>query len=182
MEGLLEFARRQGLNSEEAHRALRLNRPSTDAGWVDAVDVGSEALVTAKETMETGRYLEYCYYESTGAPQGRAVLKLLDWEDEGVLNADHGECSDPYYQWYADHDIKEKGAVYHICSGRHSTCRFKLSRGDRRIVIHLDQWRLLSPAAIYYDPGRLPPREGGHVGPNDLKRGSGCQGRWGLRD
>ena len=148
MEGLLEFARKQGLNSEQALRVLRLHRPSSDTGWVDAADVGSEALVIAKETMEAGRYLEYCCYESTGAPQGRAVLKLLDWEDDGVLVAEHCECSDPYYQWYADHDIKERGAVYHICQGKHSTCRFKLPRGDRRIMIHLDRWRLLTPATM----------------------------------
>ena len=148
MEGLLSFALREGLSEEEAQKVLRLNRPVTDAGWVEAEDLGSEALLIAKETMEAGRYLEYACYESTGAPQGRAVLRLQSWEEEGVLKASHGECSDPYYQWYADHDVRDRGAVYHVCTGRHSTCRFKLPRGDRRIVIHLDRWRLLSPAIM----------------------------------
>ena len=76
------------------------------------------------------------------------MLKLQSWEEEGVLTGSHGECSDPYYQWYADHDIRDRGAVYHVCTGKHSTCRFKLPRGDRRIVIHLDRWRLLSPAIM----------------------------------
>ena len=148
MEGLVSFARREGLTEEEAQKVLRLNRPVTDAGWVEAEDLGEEALLIAKETMEAGRYLEYACYESTGAPQGRAVLKLQSWEEEGVLTGSHGECSDPYYQWYADHDIRDRGAVYHVCTGKHSTCRFKLPRGDRRIVIHLDRWRLLSPAIM----------------------------------
>ncbi len=148
MDGLLRFAQREGLTEEEAQKTLRLNRPVTEGGWVDAEDMGSESLLIAKAGMKAGRYLEYTCYESTGAPQGWAVLKLQSWEEEGVLRASHGERSDKYYQWYVDHDIRDKGALYHVCTGKHSTCRFKLPRGDRRILIHLDRWRLLSPATM----------------------------------
>ena len=40
------------------------------------------------------------------------------------------------------------GAVYHICSGEQKRCRMKLARGDKREMVHLDHWRLLSPAAM----------------------------------
>eukprot|EP00435_Cladocopium_sp_Y103_P007424 s3249_g2.t1 len=139
MEDLVAYGRQEGLTEEEIQKVLRLNRPLTDAGWVDASDLGAEAQVIAKESLEAGRYLEYCCYETTGAAQGRAVIKLRSWEADDLATADHGECSDPYYQWYADHDLKERGAVYHFCQSKHSTCRFKLPRGDRRVVIHLDR-------------------------------------------
>ena len=96
MDGLLRFAQREGLTEEEPQKTLRLNRPVTEGGWVDAEDMGSESLLIAKAGMKAGRYLEYTCYESTGAPQGRAVLKLQSWEEEGVLRASHGECSDKY--------------------------------------------------------------------------------------
>ena len=48
MEALLAFGRAEGLTDDEAQRALRLNRPATDAGWVAAQDVGPEAWAIAK--------------------------------------------------------------------------------------------------------------------------------------
>ena len=96
------------LTDEEIQRALR-KKAVTDGGWVDANDLGSEALViVAKQCMETGRYVEYSCYETTGD---------------------------------AGHDLRNRGAVYHTCTSRRTTCRYKLPRGDRRIVIHQDRWR-----------------------------------------
>ena len=68
MDGLLRFAQREGLTEEEAQKTLRLNRPVTEGGWVDAEDMGSESLLIAKAGMKAGRYLEYTCYESTGGP------------------------------------------------------------------------------------------------------------------
>ena len=114
-----------------------------------ASDLGGEALQIAIETMESGRHVEYACYQDDGTPQGRAVIKLLQREDQaqGLLTAVHGEASDEYYQWYADHELAA-GAVYHVCSSGHAACRRRLARGDRRHLVHLDHWRLLSPAVM----------------------------------
>ena len=82
-------------------------------------------------------------------PQGRALLRLKGWEDEaeGLVQADHGECSDDYYQWYADHDLSQ-GAVYHLCTCEAKKCKVKLKGRDRRHLVHVDKWRLMSPAII----------------------------------
>ena len=149
MEALKEYGRQLKLTPDEIHTQLRLGRPATDAAWVDACDLGAEALVIAQEAMESGRYLEYSCYEANGTAQGRAVIRLKSWEDEaaGLLVADHGERSDEYYQWYMDHEV-QGAAVYHVCKDKHSKCKQKLEKGDRRHLIHMDRWRLMSPATM----------------------------------
>ena len=149
MDALKRYGKELGLTVDEVDLALRLERPASDASWVTAADLGPEALRIAVETMESGRYVEYACYDDRGNPQGRAIIKLQSWEDQGqgLLTAEHGEASDEYYQWYADNTLA-KGAVYHVCSGEQRRCRMKLARGDKREVVHLDHWRLLSPAAM----------------------------------
>ena len=44
-----------------------------------------------------------------------------------------------------DHDIRTKGAIFHICEGSAGTCKLRKPRRDPRELIHLDRWRLLSP-------------------------------------
>lgn len=149
MDALKQYGKELGLTVDEVDLALRLERPASDASWVTAADLGPEALRIAVETMESGRYVEYACYDDRGNPQGRAIIKLQSWEDQvqGLLTAEHGEASDEYYQWYADNTLAT-GAVYHICSGEQKRCRMKLARGDKREMVHLDHWRLLSPAAM----------------------------------
>ena len=151
MEALKKYGKELGLTVDEVDLALRLERQASDASWVTAADLGPEALRIAVETMESGRYVEYACYDDRGNPQGRAIIKLQSWEDQlqGLLTAEHGEASDEYYQWYADNKLAT-GAVYHICSGEHKRCRMKLARGDKREMVHLDHWRLLSPAAMMH--------------------------------
>ena len=36
--------------------------------------------------------------------------------------------------------------MYHVCKDKHSKCKQKLEKGDRRHLIHMDRWRLMSPA------------------------------------
>ena len=151
MQALLEHGRKLGLSTAEAEAALKLNRPSADSTWVTGEDLGGEALKIAQDSMEQDRIVEYSCYDDQGNPQGRAVLRLMDWEDkdEGLLVAEHGECSDEYYHWYAQHQLtKGEGAIYHICRSSARKCKFKLPRRDKRTVIHLDRWRLMSPATM----------------------------------
>ena len=54
---------------------------------------------------------------------------------------------DPYYDWYAQNKLC-LGAVYHVCQGSAKTCKRRLARGDRRILIHVDRWRLLTPQVM----------------------------------
>ena len=139
------------MSTAEAEAALKLNRPTADSTWVTGEELGEEALKIAQDSMEQDRIIEYSCYDDQGNPQGRAVLKLMDWEDkdEGLLVAGHGECSDEYYQWYAQHQLtKGEGAIYHICRSSARKCKFKLPRRDKRTVIHLDRWRLMSPATM----------------------------------
>ena len=107
MLALIEHGRKLGLSQGEAEASLRLHRPSADSTWVTGEDLGIEALKIAQDTMEQDRIVEYGCYDNRGAPQGRAVIKLMDWEDRdaGLLLAAHGECSDEYYQWYAEHEL-----------------------------------------------------------------------------
>ena len=151
MEALKAYGQQLGLSPDEAEAALRMHRPAADGSLVVAADVGKDALAIAHEVMEQDRVLEYSCYDNAGAPQGKAVIRLKDWEDkeEGVVIADHGECSDEYYQWYANHDLtRGDGAVFHVCTTSHQRCKFKLPRRDRRTVIHLDTWRLMTPASM----------------------------------
>lgn len=66
IEGLVRFGQASPMKRFKGHFG---KKAVTDGGWVDANDLGSEALVIAKQSMETGRYVEYsCCYETTGVP------------------------------------------------------------------------------------------------------------------
>ena len=136
-----------GLTPTEIEEALRLGRPRSEENWVEARELGGSALKVAVDSFEGGRYLEYECYDNAHAPQGRGVIVLQRWLDQtqGLMEATHDVCSDAYYQWYVDNDVRNHGAVYHLCDGQASLCKVKTSRRDRRELIHIDKWRLLTP-------------------------------------
>ena len=75
---------------------------------------------------------------------------LKDWDNfpEGRLEGAHLVASDPYYEWYAQHHLKENRCVYHLCSDEVGKCKAKLPRGDRREVVHVQRWRLVNPLTM----------------------------------
>eukprot|EP00438_Fugacium_kawagutii_P035066 Skav236673 [mRNA] locus=scaffold338:400738:405778:- [translate_table: standard] len=41
-----------------------------------------------------------------------------------------------------------ENGLYHICEGEASKCKLRKNRGDRRELIHVDKWRLLTPMSM----------------------------------
>ena len=155
MDELLQIGRQLGLSVEEVGSCLRFDRPLSECNWCIANDAGRQALEIARDLFETGRLIEYHCYDDHGNNQGRGVLELQQWEDtsDGLFGAKHGQSSDAYYDWYAQNELS-KGAVYHVCQGSAKSCRRRLPRGDKRILIHVDRWRLLTPQ-VMVDQGYL---------------------------
>ena len=153
MDQLLTLGRQLGLSPEDVSSCLRLGRALSECNWCIAADVGARAQEVARDVFESGRLIEYHCYDDHGNNQGRGVLKLLNWEDasEGLFQAEHGLASDQYYDWYAQHELS-KGSLYHVCQGSAKSCRRRLPRGDRRILIHVDRWRLLTPQVMLDQP------------------------------
>ena len=97
-----------------------------------------------------GGLLEYECYDDRKRPQGRAVIVLSDWENfpEGLLQGSHLAASDPYYEWYAQKNLKDGRCLYHLCGEEFNKCKVKLARGDRREVVHIQKWRLVNPVTM----------------------------------
>ena len=153
MDELLRSGREAGLQADEVTGCLRLGRPLSETNWVLASEGGAKALEVAMEAFEVGRWIEYQCYDDAGGEQGRAELELQKWEaaSEGLFTARHGIASDQYYQWYVENGAPN-GFVFHICGSKASSCRKRLARGDRRQIIHLDKWRMLTPQAMVETP------------------------------
>lgn len=150
---MLSYGRQLGLSPMEVTDALRLGRPLSDSNWCQAIDGAERYLSVAQEVFEAGRYLEYQCYDDRWQEQGRATVKLVSWEDRdaGLFMAEHVIASDAYYEYYGSTDLAQ-GCVYHLCAGRASGCKKKLSKGDRRTVVHVDRWRILTPQAMLETP------------------------------
>ena len=135
----------------KVHQALRLDRPSTETVWVSL----SDSRRVAVELFEKGRLLEYECFDNEGKGQGRACLELIEWINgsEGFFGGHHVSASDEYYEWYASQSLlPADNCVYHLCSSDPTGFRGKPKRGDRREVVHIGRWRLLSPLVMVDAP------------------------------
>lgn len=124
--------------------------PPEELSWRDGRDYGEAILEVARSSLVKGGLFEYECYDDRKKPQGRALLMLKDWDNfpEGRLEGAHLVASDPYYEWYAQHHLKENRCVYHLCSDEVGKCKAKLPRGDRREVVHVQRWRLVNPLTM----------------------------------
>ena len=149
MDRLLRRGTDAGLSPAEVTSALRGGRPLSESNWCTSSDLKAQSLVAAGETFEGGRFLEYQCYDDQHKDQGRSVITLRSWEDQsmGLFTGDHVRSSDPYYAWYMEHQVKDE-AIYHVCQGPARSCKQKLVRGDKRTLIHVDRWRLLTPQVM----------------------------------
>eukprot|EP00438_Fugacium_kawagutii_P016522 Skav222460 [mRNA] locus=scaffold3319:167084:173482:+ [translate_table: standard] len=122
----------------------------SDLFWNNGDKEKEKSQDLAREMMVKGNFVEYQCYQSNGALQGKAIIQLKAWEnfDEGILTADHVVASDPYYEWYGSHDLSGGQAVYHVCRSKHTQCRCRLPRGDRREIVHMDRWRCVNPSVM----------------------------------
>ncbi len=143
-----------GLSPGQIQEALQLSRPLSEQAWVDGRDVREVSQASAFEMMEKGRFVEYECYDNAGEGQGRGVIKLDRWEDPDkyLFTGKHEACTDGYYEWYVEKQVEPSGGVYHVCSGDARRCRTRLPRGDRRELIHLDRWRMLTPLTMLSSP------------------------------
>eukprot|EP00435_Cladocopium_sp_Y103_P034714 s218_g9.t1 len=118
-----------------------------DQVWVEGKNFRGNVLEHAQSIMTKDAIAEYECVDNAGRDQGRAVIRLLDWEDvgRGLLKAEHLVASDGYYEWYGAHELKDGKGVYHICSDGRGECSVRLGRADRRELIHLHRWRMTSP-------------------------------------
>ena len=139
-----------GLTTGEVDKALSLGRSSQELAWVKGRDLGGQALSLARDLFEEERILEYECYDNSWHGQGRAVITLKSWEDAeaGLFTGSHGPSSDGYYGWYAEHQMGLENGLYHLCDCDAAQCRARKKRGDGRELVHVDTWRLLTPAAM----------------------------------
>jgi hypothetical protein len=135
---------------EDWNRLMTRDLPLEDLTWKDGKLYGEAVLELARSCMVKGGLLEYECYDDRKKPQGRALLCLSDWESfpDGLLQGAHLAASDPYYEWYAQQRLKDGKCLYHLCADESSKCKFKLARGDRREVVHIQKWRLVNPLAM----------------------------------
>lgn len=148
------------------------------------------AMNHAKRVPGVGRVIEYSCYDHQWCPQGKALIEILGFDEEKdqTLRARHLKASDEYYEWYAQTKLGEDRAVYHLCDVEAKKCPFKLRSRDRREVVHLAEWKAVSPrmmltahyskevayarveeAVRRYVPHPVaPPRVGGEAGLPDM--------------
>eukprot|EP00438_Fugacium_kawagutii_P004852 Skav221073 [mRNA] locus=scaffold3118:301772:302386:- [translate_table: standard] len=137
----------KGGTSDDWDQAMTSGVAASDQVWVDAKVEKDEALKFAQRVMTQGMLIEHECYDVRGAPQGVAIIRLKDWVEygSGLLAADHVIASDPYYQWYGLNDLRDGGGVFHVCTGSRRSCRVRLPRGDRRELVHLERWGVMTP-------------------------------------
>lgn len=154
MQALQRKGENLGLSAGQVQEALQLGRPLSEQAWVDARDVREVSQSTAMEVMERNRLVEYECYDNSGMGQGRGVIKLDRWEDASkfLFTGSHEACTDAYYEWYVENTVGPQKGVYHVCSGDARRCRVRLPRGDKRELIHLDRWRMLTPLTMLSSP------------------------------
>ena len=104
----------------------------------------------AKKVLSVGRVVEYSCYDHQWRPQGKALIEIQGFDDEAhhTLRARHLTASDDYYEWYAQTNLSEDRAVYHLCDVEAKKCPFKLRSRDRREVVHLAEWKAVSPGMM----------------------------------
>ena len=121
-----------------------------DLAWVDAATHPGNVLDYARRVMNRDGIMEYECYDARGRAQGKAIIRLLDWDDYalGTLRGVHLRASDPYYDWYAQHELQEGKGIYHLCGSKRSQCTARLGRGDRREMVHLERWRMTNPMVM----------------------------------
>jgi hypothetical protein len=135
---------------EDWNRMMTGDLPLEDVSWKDGKLYGQAILELARSCLVKGGLLEYECYDDRKRPQGRAVIVLSDWENfpEGLLQGSHLAASDPYYEWYAQKNLKDGRCLYHLCGEEFNKCKVKLARGDRREVVHIQKWRLVNPVTM----------------------------------
>ena len=108
------------------------------------------AMEHAKKVLSVGRVVEYSCYDHQWRPQGKALIEILGFDDEArqTLRARHLKASDDYYEWYAQTNLGEDRAVYHLCDVEAKKCPYKLRSRDRREVVHLAEWKAVSPGMM----------------------------------
>ena len=121
-----------------------------DLAWVDAATHPGNVLDYARRVMNRDGIMEYECSDARGRPQGKAIIRLLDWDDYalGTLKGVHLNASDPYYDWYARHELKDDRGIYHLCGSKRAQCTARLGRGDRREMVHLERWRMTNPMVM----------------------------------
>ena len=58
----------------------------------------------------------------------------------------HELASDEYYEWYLNHDCPHGTVVQFVWGNRPGQCRARLEPGDQRELIHVGEWRRLTPS------------------------------------
>ena len=154
MQDLLDAFVAKGGTIPSWNEGLQGGLSGVDMAWQDAKMTPGSMTLRAQSLMTSGGYLEYRCYDGRGQPQGSALLRLKAWEsqDHGLLAGDHLSASDEYYQWYAEQELGEGRGIYHVCEGPRRNCGAALPRGDRRELVHLEEWRVVNPLIMMESP------------------------------
>ena len=145
---------RKGGTMSDWHQALSVGLQGGDIMWTDAKVYPGDVLEHARSMMIKGGYVEYECYDDRGRSQGRAIIELVEWEDmaRGLFLAVHLVASDEYYEYYARNSLNDGKGVYHVCGSERRSCAIRLGRQDRRELVHLEKWRLMSPVLMMESP------------------------------
>ena len=113
-------------------------------------DSGEDPMKRASAVMGVGKLMEYDCVDSRWRPQGKAVVELVEFEDDkkGLIRAIHLNASDGYYQHYSEEKLGVECCVYHLCKGKNRTCPVRLGRRDHRELVHVSSWRMVNPGVL----------------------------------
>ena len=117
-------------------QALFLGRPTQDLAWFEGRDLKARAQRAARELFEVEGIPEYECYDASWPLLGSSwtIVRWLLW----LLRQ-------PRY-------VGSENGLYHVCDCEASRCRVRKARGDRRELIHVDRWRLQTPATMMESP------------------------------
>ena len=149
MEALRDELAAKGGSAEDWDFLMSEGLKFADVDWVDASRC-SDPWKEVNKRLGEGRMVEHRCYDSRRRSQGMAVFEVAGVLDEAqhLLKGIHLAASDEYYQWYGEHDLSVDNCAYHVCNGGPGPCSFRLPRGDKRELIHLDFWRVVNPAIL----------------------------------
>ncbi len=95
-----------------------------------------------KRPLDVVRVVAHKCYDRRWQSQGEAV-EVLGWEKR-LVRAKHLCASDGYNDCYGCEKLLPEKRLYHFCGTSVKRCPAKLTSRDRREVVHIDSWKVVT--------------------------------------